>query len=334
MKRIFGIILGVAALAAAACTTMEAEDTGNGSSWAEELGPRQAIDVMPITVDFAQPATPQASGIMKMNAIGDAPEEAVKISWRLPEIICTKEAYRMIFPFFWQKVCVQHELTAPWEILGQNDDGTWTTLANEAVVEKVEDSITGELSLEFTAYIAKQNIYFKGDMLATLKVALPDHNTGEMVGSIVTFMVAPQKNIRVTLVEASASAPSSLFGQYTVLDVWNWQLIFKDMQNLNGVDLPSVEILESQLPKFSPVKFSIETDFSDPQWGFENTLVRHESNTSFCKVTEVPASQIKEADVQWRFKYEFEDLPLEKASFENGGLFDYNDLVFYVDVLK
>ena len=334
MKHIFGVVFSVVAFMFAACTNMESNNTAGDESWAEGLTPQQIVSSMPVTVDLAQPANLQAAGVIKMNATGSVPEDAVKISWRLPEYICTREEYKNFWGPIWVPVCVEHGWTAPWEILGQNEDGTWTTLANEATVEEVEDSITGELSFEFTAYISRFGFYYKNDMLATLKVALPDHNTGEMIESVVTFMVAPQKPIRVTLVEASADAPSSLYGQYSVADLWNWQLIFEDMQNLNGVDLPSETILDSQLPAFAPVKFSIETDFSAPKWGFENTTVRHESNTSFCKVTEVSRSEIKEDDVMWRFKYAFEDLPLEKASFEAGGKFDYNDLVFYVDVLK
>lgn len=330
------ILLSIIAFILTGCATSETEDTTE--SWAEEMTPAQAISVMPVTVDWATPATAQPAAIRKMNALQEAtspPEQAIKVEWRIPKVVISLAGISVT--------------ETPWEIYGQNADGGWDVLSASVMQEEIEDSITGEYYLSFTALIARNFIWFQGDMLATLKVLLPDHNTGVLGESIVTFMVAPEKALRVELVEASAKAPSKLFGQFASADttvtttgtnIFNWtttvetMLIFQDLQGFaaNGVDVPTMTFLESQLPAYAPIKFYIETDFSAPEWGFENTLVTHESNSSYCKVTQVKDG-IPE-DTQWRFKYAFEDLPLEKAAFEGNGMFDYNDVILHVDVLK
>ena len=334
MKMKLILLLGIAAVILSGCTTMEAEDTTE--SWTDGMTPAEAISVMPVTVDWATPATAQPAGIMMMNVVQDAatpPAEAVKIEWQIPTVVLSLAGISVT--------------ETPWEIQGQNADGGWDTLTASVTQEAVEDSITGEDCLFFSALILKEQLWFFNNMLATLKVLLPDHNTGVLGESVVTFLVAPEKGLRIELIEASALAPSKLFGKFTKTDsvdvsfdpasfslIAETTLIFDDLQGFaaDGVDVPTMTIVNSELPAYAPIKFFIETDFSDPIWGFENELVTHESNSSYCKVTSITENLPE--DTQWRFKYAFEDLPLEKAAFEVNGLFDYNDVVLYVDVLK
>lgn len=315
MNKGFLTSLGLIGILACACTTLETE-SNQQASWADDLTPAQVFSVMPVSVDMeGGSASPQVTGISKMSAV---PEEAIKITWRIPKHIFDVWGW-----------------THPFEIYSQNEDGGWEVLPANITRSEVEDSITGAIDFVWMAIVSSSKCHFKGGMLATLKVSLPDHNTGVPVESIVTFMVAPDKDIRVSLVEASAVAPSSLYGQYSSVEgsLFSWNLVFKDMQNfVGGVDMPEVKILKDSLPAFSPVKFYIESDFSGTGWDFEEDVVVHESNTSFCKVTEV--TQDVPADTMWRLKYSFEDLPLEKSAIEANGLFDYNDLVFYLDILK
>ncbi|MBN2529530.1 MAG: hypothetical protein JXR76_24290 [Deltaproteobacteria bacterium] len=325
MKRLFLFVLCIAALVMAACTTMEADEPAT-EVWTDGLSLEEVVSVMPVTVDLAEPAAPQASNLVKRNIVAadSTTDTAIKITWAWPVAWCTGEI---------AEYCTSSKL---WKIYGQDENGEWQPLPASIVKKTIKNSVTGEFDYEWSAYFS----WIPQHVLTYFKVSLPDHNTGALYESIVTFFVTPPlpnllqpSDIRVSLLEASAKAPSKLYGMVGASKGKASQEVFTSLQNFaGGVDLPSATLVTSQLPFNHPIKFAIETDFSATEWGFANPVVVHESNSSFCKVTEVTDNV--PTDTIWRFKFAFEDLPLDKASFEAGGLFDYNDLVFYVDVLK
>ena len=61
----------------------------------------------------------------------------------------------------------------------------------------------------------------------------------------------------------------------------------------------------------------------------------HFSNSSYCKVSKLDTpNTIDGKVVEATLQYEFEDLPINRLKYEDEGYFDYDDVVFTVDIIK
>ena len=131
--------------------------------------------------------------------------------------------------------------------------------------------------------------------------------------------------VEVTLAgETDAGAPSAIFAAYNSGEETLWR-----MQLLSTLTLPQTVALHSPLVNGSALTFYVQTDLSS--YNFDELVLVRSSNSSFCRVEELTPNT---PNVKFRLKYSFEDLPLSALSHENGGAFDFNDVVLYVDVLE
>ena len=173
------------------------------------------------------------------------------------------------------------------------------------------------------------------------KIRMEDHNAGsegEVYENIVSIMVCPYENpARVTLEQASADASSTVSILYGFEPNSYSETLWNDTLSQSEIEKDGGRTLDVDLPPGEFIRFKIETDFNDSMWGFGPTTVTHLSNTSFAKVF-----RVEEGDEDWpddsdivsRLKVSFEDLPLEQVKYESDHLFDYNDAIFYFDILR
>jgi hypothetical protein len=163
---------------------------------------------------------------------------------------------------------------------------------------------------------------------------MTDHN-GEVYDNIVSFMIQPpSQKLKITVLsETNAKADSKLAlikafheSPFEPLQDSEYFTIFDVVQDNIGVSA-----LHELAPK-KPVQFAIKTDFKKyPQVYSIVKEAVHYSNTSYCKVTKV--ANPDPTNIIARIKYQFEDLPANMVDKDNFGYFDYNDVVFLVDIL-
>jgi hypothetical protein len=300
---IFDIVLALFALSA--CDNPETEQpetTEEKVSWADGLSTDQVISAMPIEVtddaleEEGAAEAPEVMGIRvrRLAMNDDTNIKYLRLSWFLP-----------IRPWV-------EDVT--WRVFHRNDDGEWSRVEVDIDVEEVD----GEYH-----YQTKCGIELIGQRIVYFKVQMVDNNDDEYE-NIVSFFVYPNdRRLRITLSEeTSADAPSELF-----IGFREWFRLFWDIHEL---ELPTSKEVEEDLSSWTTVLFLLKADFS--QWfdGDEASVVR-KSNTSYCKVTTVdPPDDTVEA----RLRYSFEDLPITRLANEPSGYFDYNDMIFFVDILN
>lgn len=158
--------------------------------------------------------------------------------------------------------------------------------------------------------------------LVTYKVTMKDHtdpHNQKEYDNIVSFCVYPNPvKLRIKSLASERKSPAELFGYWRS----KWYDICRREINFN-VDLDYTIPEEAPLRPWSHVTFKIKSYHS---FG----VTEHLSNSSYCK-TEITK---KSDGALATLKYSFEDLPINKISDEPTGYFDYNDVVFTVDVIK
>ncbi|HOP28353.1 MAG TPA: hypothetical protein P5120_18230 [Spirochaetota bacterium] len=189
---------------------------------------------------------------------------------------------------------------------------------------------------ELTRVIADEEVLYtwKGlfchtyeEKIVTYKVTMKDHTdpaNQKEYDNIVSFIVYPNPvTLRITSLASERKSPAELFGYWRS----KWYDICRRELNFN-VDIEYNLPEEEPLRPWSHVNFKIKSYHS---FG----VTEHWSNSSYCKVTkEEPTDEEKSSGIKARLKYSFEDLPINKISQEPTGFFDYNDVVFKVEVIQ
>lgn len=158
--------------------------------------------------------------------------------------------------------------------------------------------------------------------LLTVEVRMLDSNNVPYYNTV-TFLVAPYAmNCKIRPGVSDAEALSKLYkAQPSILQsIVNLDAFLYQSGNVFTMPVDSWTIAQ-----YRPVFFGIESNFSSKGFG----TVRHQSSSSYCKVTRDTTASGARAT----FKYSFEDLPKDRLRYEPGKAFDYNDVVFYVDLL-
>jgi len=222
----------------------------------------------------------------------------------------------------------------------QNIEVTWvfpTYITNWGIQFKI-DSYDGTDNVDWcsiepvilTTEVDKYTYKYKFTKCITLKttqyivyykIIMTDTN-GEKYENIVSFLVYPQdRTLRVTFKDSEATVDSTVYG------AWVSSCLF----NLIHTVPSSGQYKDFTLSSYSPVYFWINSDFSGKGLG----TVTHYSNSSYCKVTKLATpSSISGKTVEVTLQYSFEDLPIDMLSSEDSGYFDYDDVVFTVDIIK
>ena len=169
----------------------------------------------------------------------------------------------------------------------------------------------------YTAY--QYIIYFR--------VQLTDAN-GETGQNIVSFMVTPNSRmVRLTYASSEAAVNSIIYGGWINDAIFN---IYPAIAATGTQAAVPGHFVEFSTAANQPVYFWIASDFSSKGWG----NVIHYSNSSYCKVTRISPRSIPGRTVEASLMYSIEDLPQNQLSSEDDGYIDYDDVVFYVDIIK
>ena len=222
-----------------------------------------------------------------------------------------------VFPTYITKWAVKYRIDS----YDGNEDVDWSepdiTITNKEVQEN---------SYKQYKYFFGHKITFKTTQyIVYYKISMTDTN-GEEYENIVSFLVYPDaRTLRVTYAASESSVDCSVYG------AWISTCIFNIIKTAAGSsDLPG-DYAEFTLSAYSPVFFWIDSDFASK--GLDT--VTHYSNSSYCKVTRLASpSTIAGKTVEATLKYSFEDLPQDMLKYEDGKAFDYDDMVFYVDIIK
>ena len=148
-------------------------------------------------------------------------------------------------------------------------------------------------------------------------------DSGEEVSNQVTQLNFPTgSTFTVTLSEESeASAQSGIELIYNGEKQTLWEI-----QKSSGLALPQSINIDTPLSADANLQIIVTSLFPN----YEESVVVRTSSSSFCLIEEV--TPLSAASIA-RLKFSFEDLPLTRLSAEAGGVFDYNDVVLYLDVL-
>jgi hypothetical protein len=305
LKRIISCFAMISVVFLFSCYDVEYKDKGNGeapgSSWAEGLTTQQIVEGMLITANMSETAA--------RTTVADSTE--VEVSWECP--IDSND----------------------WAVDYSMDGEDWTALSSNVIDETAKT--VSDPSASFSITICKATIatdvyrykfkhlpvFLTSQYIIYYKIKMKDSN-GVWYDNIVSYMVLPQnRTLRVTMLlgEMSADVSSILTGYFNgcLLNL-----------NTHKYDTTTAAPQDFTLNAFSPVFFGIETDFAQKGFG----KVRHYSNSSFCKTVKIPTSNISGKTVEATLKCSFEDLPLSRLQFEPSKKFDYNDVVFKVDIIK
>jgi hypothetical protein len=153
-------------------------------------------------------------------------------------------------------------------------------------------------------------------------------SNGDVYWNTVTFLVAPyDMKMTITPKDSSAAAVSKLYlaqlcplqGIDLLLNPDHDYYIYK-----SGNLISREKTVTQTLGAWKNVFFGIESDFNFKGYG----MVQHISSSSYCKVKRV--SNDNKTPVI--FEYKFEDLPQDKTGDEPLGSFDYNDVIFTVQL--
>jgi len=165
--------------------------------------------------------------------------------------------------------------------------------------------------------------------LLTIDVKMKDSNGAEYWNTV-TFLVAPcAMEMTITPGNSSAVAVSTLYlaqlcplqGLDLLINPSHTQYLYKS-SNL----ISRATTVTKTLNAWDNVFFGIESDFNYRGYG----KVKHISSSSYCKVKRISANN----KIPVIFEYKFEDLPQDKIQDEPLGSFDYNDVLFTVQLDK
>ena len=298
-----GILLALVFMLMTACSYVGIGDDDSGDNWWDGLSTQQMVDGMMIEASESQQPASRASEEGKN----------IQVTWSLP------------VKFTNWRISVKYG----------NDEKViydYEDLANREVDIEIK---TGQTEWDATeVWIFKffhKVIVIPTQFIVTYKIEMIDHN-GDKYENVVSFMVFPENrklNVSLNANEIESGALSSLYyiQPYQVLPICHIPegstKVFDDIHADNGT-------FSINLNSFHDVQFAILTDFTYQNWD-GITKIAHYSNTSYCKVTK---EENPNDGAEATFKYAFEDLPITRLSAERDGKFDYNDVVFYVDVVN
>lgn len=214
------------------------------------------------------------------------------------------------------------------------NDGDWTILTSELVEENANKTSTDNITIYKTDISTGNSTNYRyrfshNPVLTDLqyivyyKIIMTD-SRDKSYDNIVPYVVFPQgKTLRVTVSsECESSMPSDIYA--------TWDRTTPIFNQVRTSMIPSNSV-EKILTGVSSISFWIETDFSSS--GLEDP-VKHYSNSSYCKVTKLSTpNSIEGKTVDATLKLSFEDYPKELLS-HNPAVFDYNDIVFTVDIIQ
>ncbi len=269
-------------------------DNAADTSWADGLSTKQIVEGMEITADLST----SKSAASKVDS--SSPEDTeVEVTWVCPINICS-----------W---------TVAYKVEGLLDGETkeWTELDSGHEIVQVEvDKDAYKYSFKHCPF------WSTTQYIVYYKISMTDHNGGPYE-NIVSFMVYPYgRELRVSMGTSEAAVSSKIYGHWSDLDCCIFDI-------LHGVN-QSVSAQYFTLAPLSKVFFWICSDFTS--WNFGNVM--HFSNSSYCKVEKVATNSIQGRIVEATIQYKFEDLPIDRLRYEDDGYFDYDDVVFTVDIIK
>jgi len=213
------------------------------------------------------------------------------------------------------------------------NDGEWTALSSQ-VIEASDKSraydliiykseVTSGNSTSYKYTFSHKTSLTDQQYIVYYKIIMTD-SADNSYDNIVPYVIFPQgKTLRVTVSSECESLMAS-----DIYAAWNKTTpIFRHVRTSQ---IPS-ESVENTLLNTSSIVFHIATDFSSRGLG---ELVKHYSNSSYCKVTKLSTPNIIDGKtVDATLKFSFEDYPKELLSFYPA-VFDYNDIVFTVDIIQ
>lgn len=203
--------------------------------------------------------------------------------------------------------------------LGEDTDDDWELLLDTVTSEKISDG--------YWKYTCKtKRTWVPNEYLISYKVCLTDANNKTFT-NIVSFSVLPNDaTLRITIDPASErnTAKTTLAGFWLTKE---WKLYCNIESYWTPVPIESNAITNANAKSYVPVYFRIKSDLTAQGLG----IVTHYSNSSFCKTSKITPNAI---DALATFQFKFEDLPLEQLRNEPDGAYDYDDVIFKVEVLK
>ncbi|HRX49722.1 MAG TPA: hypothetical protein P5120_19515 [Spirochaetota bacterium] len=211
-------------------------------------------------------------------------------------------------------------LISKWGIQFKIDsiDGTenvdWNSIEPVITTTEVDEFTYKYRFCKCITFTSKQYIVY-------YKIMMTDTN-GEQYENIVSFLVFPEgRQLRITFKDSEATVDSKIYG------AWLSTCLFNIIHSVSSAG----SYKNFTLSAYSPVYFWINSDFSSKGFG----TVTHYSNSSYCKVTKLATpSSISGKVVEATLQYSFEDLPVDMLRHEDSGYFDYDDVIFTVDIIK
>jgi len=302
LKRIISCLAIISVVLIVSCYDV-AYDKDDGAAatgnWWDGLSTKQIVEGMEITA-----SEPVSKASKDTNPTTNLNQE-IEVSWVCPiEFLGWSVKYKIIG-------LADGDNT-------QGDDG-WVTLDEDISIVKLE------IEKDTFKYKFKHCPFFSTTQyIVYYKIIMKEHNAAEPYENIVSFVVRPEsRTLRISLSpETENGVPSQLFGH------WISNCLFNIVHPIKISDYVSQDITVSPC---THVFFWIDSDFRSK---FGKT-VRHYSNSSYCKVEKLSEpNSIPGKIVEATLKYNFEDLPIDKLKEEPSGYFDYDDIVFTVDVIK
>ncbi|MBN2718354.1 MAG: hypothetical protein JXX14_21095 [Deltaproteobacteria bacterium] len=326
----------MALLAMTGCTTMSPE-TGNDDltpvvAWTDGLSAEQIVEAMPVWVDEA-PSDSESSA----DTDGGNEAEDYQISWTVPADTIADVDWKIYVSSLVDDAWIPippdaYVITKETDTVENVTYDVYTavvpgsvvlpsTIDSDTAVDTVEVSDTDTVSEDTAADSENTN----APIVVDYRVAMVDPSGNETTTEVSVVVIPPGHPVRVTFSEqTSANAPSGVTAIYNGIEEVLWSV-----GALSGDLLPQTVFLSQTIADKSLLSFTVNTDFTG--YGFDETHVARSSSSSFCKVSEESPN---DSDVHRRLKFKFEDLPLSALSYESGGVFDYNDVVLFVDIMN
>lgn len=203
---------------------------------------------------------------------------------------------------------------------GENDSENWETLTDQVSSEAIASGV------KYSFY--NQSTWYYGQYLITYKICLTDKD-GTTYENVVSFLILPANGcIRIKIDPASQrqTEKTSLYGFWLTKEwytYWNVDYYWSSI----SLDSDAVTIVKDKASL--PVCFKIISEMTDKGLG----IVTHYSNSSFCRIERL-SKAADASDTLATFKFSFEDLPINQLRYETTRSFDYNDVIYTVEILK
>lgn len=313
LKRIISCLAMVSVVLLLSCYDVNYKDstTADSKEWTDGLTPQQVMEGMEINGSMS------SSEVVSKADDATVVEKDIEVSWEWP-VDLEEPVWEVFYTF--DDEATEQPVYGP--ALSIPSDSNKASSLGSIYSTTAEDGATMLLKIAFKV---KWTAYQK---LLQVKIKMRDSNN-DVYLNVVTFLVAPNDmtcTIRPDKSEAAASSTiyttqlCALQGLAFLLNPSDSSYLYQEKNRINDYPTP----LSWKLEKNKTIFFGIETDFISRGLG----IVRHQSSSSYCKVRKVATTDGASAT----FRYTFEDLPKEQLRFENGKKFDYDDVIFLVDL--